>query len=189
MKYTCSVAAASLLLWVGGCASPTSLTVRQPLGPAPSGESSPVTEGALQVYSARKKAAIDVNRETFFWNQDFGRNDFLYESGHTDYTIYSPQGKVLQQVRNARDRNDDTPAVVTLPAGSYRIEAEAERNDGVSLPVNMTVVIKPGQTTPVHLERDWAPPATHVEGDSLVRVYDGRLIGWRAENLPDTVSR
>ncbi len=44
-----------------------------------------------------------------------------------DYTIYAQNGEVFKHVRNARDPNDDTPTLVTLPAGSYKVEAEALR--------------------------------------------------------------
>ena len=57
------------------------------------------------------------------YNNDFGKNEFLYEPAHTDYTIYAQNGEVFRHVRNARDPNDQAPTLVTLPAGSYKVEA------------------------------------------------------------------
>jgi hypothetical protein len=77
----------------------------------------------MVIYLARTPANVDVNMAEWRWNNDFGKNAFLYEPAHTDYTIYTQNGEVFKHVRNARDMNDNTPTVVTLPAGSYRDSA------------------------------------------------------------------
>ena len=46
---------------------------------------------------------------------------------------------------------------MTLPAGAYKVEAEAVNCDSSRVTVLMTVVIKPGQTTMAHLEGGWSP--------------------------------
>ena len=43
----------------------------------------------------------------WLWNNDFGKNEFLSEPAHTDYTIYAQNGEVFKHVRNARNLNDD----------------------------------------------------------------------------------
>ena len=82
-------------------------------------------------------------------------------------------------MRNARDPNDDTPTVVALPAGSYKVEAEALNCDSSRVNVLMPVVIKPGQATIAHLEGDWNPPGQYQETE-LAKLPCGRVIGWRA---------
>jgi hypothetical protein len=181
LKCSKSIAAAGALLWLVGCASAQKVTVLEPVGPALTGWAGTIADGKLQVYSARERAPVDLNREEFLWNNDFGRNDFLYEPAHTGYTIFSQDGKVLKQAGNACGLNDGKPALVTLAAGSYQIEAEAERGGGASLTVDVPVVIKTGQTTVVHLERDWKPSTKLADKHAFVQAYDGRFIGWRAQ--------
>jgi hypothetical protein len=180
MKCMKTIALAGALMGLAGCASVSKVTVTQPIGPPLTGRAEATGDGSLQVFSERVRADVDINAEEFAWNNDFGRNDFLYESAHTDYFIYTPDGQLYQRVRNSRGRNDNNPTLVTLPAGSYRIEAEAARNDGESLTLDVPVIIEPGQTTTVHLERDWKPSKTMADNHALVQAYDGRIIGWRA---------
>ena len=181
MKYLNTIAAAALGAGLAGCASPTQLTVHQPRGPSPTARADASDESALQVYSARERAPIDLNLEEYRAN-DFGKNDGLFETAHTGYSIYAPGGSLVQKVKNARDISDATPARVTLPPGQYTIKADAELPDGETFTVNLPVVIEPGKTTTVHLEPDWKPAGKPANADSLVRVYDGRILGWRAED-------
>ena len=181
MKYANSIAAAGALLWLVGCASAPNVAVREPVGPAPTGPVGCLADGQLQVYSARERAPLDGNAEEFVWNNDFGRNDFLYGPARTDYTIFTPDGNLFKRVSNARGSNDEQPTLVTLAAGSYNIEAEAEENNGVTLAAEVPVVIKPGQTTVVHLDRDWKPATSQADKHAFVQAYDGRFIGWRVQ--------
>jgi hypothetical protein len=132
----------------------------------------------LAIYSARTPADVDPNMADWRWNNDFGKNDFLYEPAHSDYTIYTQNGEVFKHVRNARDRSDGTPRLVMLPAGAYKVEAEAIDCSSERVKVLMTVVIKPGQTTLAHLQGDWNPPGQYNETE-LARLPCGRAIGWR----------
>jgi hypothetical protein len=178
MKLVNVLLMASASLCLAGCASSSKVTLLEPVGPAPSEHPTAARDGSLQVYSARVNANIGINAEVFLWNIDYGRNDFLYEPAHTDYVIYTQDGKVFQRVRNSRGMNDETPALVTLPAGTYKIEAEAATDYGECY------AVKPGETTTVHLERDWKPPVNAASQHALVRASDGRIIGWRARTLP-----
>ena len=164
-----------------GCASTTTY-VSAPVGPSPGQQPEKAQTGVLQVYSARKEADVDLNKQAFFWNNDFGKNEFMYEAAHTDYNIYSEDGKLFDLVRNSHDYSDDQPAKVNIPAGTYKIEAEAEAGNVTTVKVMVPVVIKPGETTVVHLERDWKPSRKLAKEKAFVQVYDGRLIGWRAES-------
>ena len=86
------------------------------------------------------------------WVFHAGDNQPQYEPAHSGYTVYTRAGKVLKHVRNARDEQDDTPTQLALPAGSYTVEAEGINCDSSRVNVVMDLVIKPGQTTVVHLQ-------------------------------------
>jgi hypothetical protein len=179
MKYANSVVLAGAMVWLVGCASAPRVVVVESVGPGPMAGSQGMGDGSLVIYSARTPANIDVNTETWGWNNDFGRNEFLYEPAHTDYTIYAQSGELFKHVRNARSMNDDTPTLVMLPAGSYKVEAEAMDCDSSPVKVLMTVVINPGQTTMAHLEGGWNPGGQDKQIE-LARLPCGRAIGWRA---------
>jgi hypothetical protein len=178
-KYVSAVALASTTVWLVGCASASRVVVVEPVGPAPTGVAQVTGDGSLAIYSARTQANVDVNAAEWRYNNDFGKNEFLYEPAHTDYTIYTQNGEVFKHVRNARDPNDQTPTLVTLPAGSYKVEAEALSCDSSRVNVLMPVVIKPGQATIAHMEGDWNPPGQYSETE-LATLPCGRIIGWRA---------
>jgi hypothetical protein len=178
MKYA-NVAVAAVAAWVAGCTSTPRVVVAEAVGPPPVRVSERGGEGALAVYSARTPAVVDLNQEEWRWNNDFGKNAFLYEPAHSDYTFSAPSGGAPQRVRNARDEGDGDPAVVRLPAGTYRVEAEAVDRDAERVMARMTVVVKPGQTTRVHLEGGWRPAGKYDPAD-LSRLPSGRPIGWRA---------
>ena len=179
MKYLTAVALAGATVWLVGCASAPRVVVAEPIGPAPMGVAQGAGDGSLAIYSARTPAGVDVNEAEWRYNDDFGRNEFLYEPAHSGYTIYTRNGDVFRHVRNARDPNDQTPTLVTLPAGSYKVEAQALSCDSSRVNVLMPVVIKPGQATIVHLEGDWNPPGQYPETE-LATLPCGRVIGWRA---------
>jgi hypothetical protein len=188
MKYLNAVALAGAVVWLAGCASAPRVVVVEPVGPAPTGSAQGQGDGSLVIYSARTTADVDVNMAEWRYNNDFGKNDFLYEPAHTDYTIYAQNGEVLQRVRNARSTNDETPTVVALPSGAYKVEARALNCDSIPVTVLMTVVIKPGQTTMAHLEGGWNP-LSQDNGIELARLPCGRAIGWRAPEAGFAISQ
>jgi hypothetical protein len=179
MKYINAVAVAGAMVWLVGCASASRVVVVEPVGPGPLSGPQGAGEGSLVIYSARIPASIDINMETWRWNEDFGKNAFMYEPGHTDYTIYAQNGEVLQHVRNARGGNDDPPTLVSLPAGSFKVEAQGVDCNSSRVNVLMTVVIKPGQATMAHLEGGWNPGAP-ISETQVARLPCGRAIGWSA---------
>ena len=137
----------------------------------------------MRVYSARERILIDVNAEEFVWNSDFGKNKFLHETAHTSYSIYAPDGRFLQRVRNTTGMNDANPALVKLSPGVYRVQADAEDYNDVTLTVMVPVCIKPGLTTSVHLDGNWNPPAAiRRSGGKVVRLPNGDVVGWRLSN-------
>jgi hypothetical protein len=179
MKYLSAVSLAGAMLWLAGCASVSRVVVAEPVGPGPTEGSHGTGQGALVIYSARASAGVDINMAEWRWNNDFGKNEFLYEPAHSDYTIYAQNGEVFKRVRNARSANDDTPTVVALPAGSYKVEAEAVNCDTDRVKVLLTVVIQPGQTTLANLEGGWSPMGQFQE-TQVAKLPCGRVIGWRA---------
>lgn len=166
------------LLVLAGCSSVPRVALLSPLGPAPGEKAGPGQEGILQVYSARMRNAVEPNAEEFFWNNDFGRNDFLYGPAYTDYMICDADGKFLQFVRNASDTSDSQPTRVTLRPGTYRVQAEAEDYNGITFTAIAPVVIAPGETTVAHLDAGWIPRGRYADAD-LVRLPNGRIAGWR----------
>jgi hypothetical protein len=179
MKYLSAVSLAGAMLWLTGCASVSNLVVVEPVGPGPTEDSHGTGEGSLVIYSARASADVDINTAEWRWDNDFGKNEFLYEPAHSDYTIYAQNGEVFKRVRNARNANDDTPTVVALPAGSYKVEAEAVNCDTDRVRVLMTVMIELGQTTLANLEGGWSPMGQYQE-TQVAKLPCGRIIGWRA---------
>lgn len=176
MKCASLIVASSTMMCLVGCASPAHLTVSEPVGPAPTAGVIRSGGSQLQVYSAREKAPIDLNKETFLYNNDFGRNDFLYEAAHTDYTIYTDNGKVVEHVKNARNYEDPQPAVVSLPPGNYRIEARARDYGWVTIPV----VIEEHKLTVVNLQRSPNPAVESIDRADAVLLGGNRIVGWRA---------
>jgi hypothetical protein len=67
---------------------------------------------------------------------------------HSSYAIYTTNGKLFKNVANHISSSDEIPEVVTLPVGSYVIEARSER-DGY---VRMRIVIKAGRQTILDLD-------------------------------------
>ena len=177
MKCKILMVASNALVCLVGCASPSQLAISRPVGPAPIGQGQGTGKSSLQVYSARVRAPVDVYKEEFFWNNDFGKNDFLYEPAHSDYTIYSQDGKIVQRVCNAQGPNDAEPAVVSLAPGTYKIEAKARDFGRVTIPV----VIEPGKLTSVNLQRYRQPVSEPVAKTELVGLGNSRVLGWRAK--------
>jgi hypothetical protein len=182
MNYASSIALAAAMVWLTGCASTSNVTVLAPIGPAPGERPSNHHDGFLRVYSAREPAVIDPDAEEFFWNNDFGRREFLHQAAHTDYTIYAQDGRALKHVRNARELNDPNPALVRLPPGQYKVQAQADDYDTVTFEAVVPVVIKPGQTTEAHLEPQWTP-ATPYNTSDVVCLPNGTIAGWRAVDM------
>ena len=77
-----------------------------------------------------------------------GDDTFRYP--HTDYEIYTANGKRFEKVDNGMTQLEETPTEVTLPKGRYIVEAQSETEGFVRVPV----IIQTGRTTVVNLEQD-----------------------------------
>ena len=67
---------------------------------------------------------------------------------HSSYLIYAPNGKLFKSVENHMSRSDEIPERVSLPAGSYIVEARSANNGYV----RVRVVIKPSRLTLLDLD-------------------------------------
>jgi len=91
-----------------------------------------LSQGSLQVYSA---------------TDTFDDGDLPYYA-HSSYVIYTTDGKLFKNVANHISSSDEIPEVVTLPVGSYVIEARSER-DGY---IRVRIVIKADRQTILDLD-------------------------------------
>jgi hypothetical protein len=167
------------MVWLAGCATAPQAVVVTPVGPAPGAVSQATGNGSLIVYSAPQRADVDLNTVEWRWNNDYGKNAFLYEPAHTGYVIYAKTGEVYKRVANATSPNDATPSVVALPAGTYEVKAKGIDCASTRVSVLMPVVIKPGETTVAHLAGGWRPEA-NTPSSEVAKMPCGKPIGWRA---------
>ena len=104
--------------------------------------------------------------------------DYYYP--HKNYFIYDATGRVLlKTVLNHVGQMDETPALVSLPAGKYILLADDQGYGRLKIPV----VVRPRQITTLHLDGAWEPPA-HASSADVVQLPNGEYIGWSA--LADT---
>ena len=140
------------MMVLAGCGATSELAVHPPVGPDSTAPLDLEPLGVLQVYSAKLPADTDVNFQEFFANDDFGGNRFPLEPAHSDYTISTRAGQVLARVHNARGLNGAQPTLVTIPAGAYKIEAQAKDTNPGTFPVVVPIIIQAGRTTRVYLD-------------------------------------
>lgn len=147
---------------LAGCASqPFALS---PVGPRPAAWdwiAASTGRGQLQVFTETDECEVDHDVPFF---------------PHRDYQVYTTDGRYVRRVWNSQNHEDETPAIVNLPAGSYVIRADAEFYGLVKVPV----VIRPNELTKVVLQPGWNPRQAVAKSD-LVRMPDGYAVGWRAE--------
>ena len=91
-----------------------------------------LAEGYLSVYSA---------------TDEFSDGDLAFNA-HSSYLIYTTDGKSFKSVENHMSRSDELPERVSLPAGSYIVEARSANNGYV----RVGVVIKPSRKTVLDLD-------------------------------------
>jgi hypothetical protein len=147
---------AAIMPFLAGCAStPVALS---PVGPEPTSRAAAVPRGGLRVFSDTEAHVI-------------GDGPAYYT--HTGYSILDEFGKVVKYVPNHIGDMDESPSMVAVPAGDYKIVAESSSYGRVTVPV----LIEEGKTTSIHLDREWRPSA-NVASNELVYLPDGEAIGW-----------
>jgi hypothetical protein len=156
---------------LSGCATGKDGLALDIVGPPPSQPaetSSTLTNGTLVVYSAFKV------------NADFNNPD-PYHSEHSDFKIFTTDGKLLQRVHNISDNGIRDVVPVALPPGKYNVKARANGYGYLTIPI----VIEAQQNTVLHLEGggSW-PDESAFNQTNAVRLPDGQIIGWKvATNL------
>jgi hypothetical protein len=158
-----------VMLSLAGLAALLASCASQPLALAPVGPG-PLARPA----SSPPKGDLQVFTET----EEYYEDEMCWFP-HTDYQIYTEDGKRLKRVWNHHDNEDEFPATVALPPGKYVVKASAEFYGTVSVPV----IIKPNETTTVILQPGWKPG--NVSRSDLVRMPNGYFVGWRADSVED----
>jgi len=149
-----------VLVLLTGCSATSRHVALLPTGSLP--DDSKASNGQLIVYSATEGHDEDA----------------VYYYPHSAYTILTLDGEKVRYARNKRDKHDETPAVVSLQPGDYRVHARAE---GYGY-VNVHVTVKLGRTTLVYLCRRNRNSHFDTGGVELVRLPNGRVAGWVADN-------
>lgn len=95
---------------------------------------------------------------------------------HSDYKIYSSDGKLFKTVNNFAGTFVEDPATVSLLPGHYTVVARAAALGFATVPV----VIEAGKTTSVYLDGSEFQPAGKNSPADFVRLPGGTAVGWRA---------
>jgi hypothetical protein len=155
-----------IAMMLAGCAVAQTTTPRglvlDPVGPPPAAtrNADTASKGNLHVFTAPAGY----------------RHLYAHYYPRTDFAIYTAQGKILRRPHLIATVHDETPALVRLPVGSYKIVVKSDRYRSVTVPV----VIKPEQTTFVHLDGDATLQPAASEKQFYVLLPSGQIVGWRA---------
>jgi hypothetical protein len=125
-----AVLIATLALCFGGT------TVAQP------GDRDPLFPGAVRPGLDHRNELSQGYLTVYSATDQFDDGGLLYYA-HSSYSIYTTDGKFFKNVENHISRSDEIPALVTLPTGSYTIEARSESRGYVRVPI----VINAGRRT------------------------------------------
>ena len=157
LKSAAAAVCLTAIVLMAGCATRAPLVVQNPAGPQPS---IPVRgTGDLVVYSATYAPTVEEGEYPV----------------HTNYTIATPDDRIIKHVSNRTGPFQAYPATVALPSGEYHVRAQYDRGGFVIVPV----VIVPGKTTVINLNGGELPQGTDI-GKDMVRLQDGHVVGWRA---------
>jgi hypothetical protein len=160
MKHSCLLFVLAAL--ASGCASHREKVIGGPVGPPPLVAPGRSDQGALVVYSAL----------------DFGTpSDPERVSHHSDYQIYSADGRRFKYVNNRIGTYIEDPATVGLPPGLYKVRARAAAFGFVTT----SVVIEAGKTTFIHLDGSELSSGIQTPASRIVRLPDGLIMGWQAK--------
>jgi hypothetical protein len=151
---------------LSGCATGKNGLALDTVGPPPFQPvetSSTLSDGTLVVYSAYKRNADFNNPDPYHWE-------------HSDFGIFSTDGKLLQKVHNISNNALRDVVPVALPPGRYNVVARANGYGYVTVPV----MIVAQQNTILHLEGGgfW-PDESAFNQTNAVRLPDGQIIGWK----------
>ena len=139
LNASCSTAALLIVLLVLGC---DSLTIAQ------AGDNTALRLGSVRFGGMEHRTgSTDGYLLVYSATDEFNDGDLVFNA-HSSYSIYTSDGKLFKSVENHLSRSDEIPERVSLPAGSYIVEARSANNGYVRL----RVVIKSGQRTILALD-------------------------------------
>lgn len=131
MRLSARWAGAAVLVWTSGCGlrEPKAVVSLGEVGP---GAPAPAASGRLVVRTERFESKPD---DVSYWL-------------HSPYELYDAQGSLVRRVRNHRSDRDESPEVVELPPGKYRVRAEEPKRI-----IEVTVAVESGRVTEVDVPR------------------------------------
>ena len=139
LKASCSRTALLIVLLVLGCGSLTT---------AQAGDNTALRIGLVRFGGMEDRTGSAEGYLLVYSATDEFSDGELVFNAHSSYSIYTSDGKLFRSVENHLSRSDEIPERVSLPAGSYIVEARSANNGYVRL----RVVIKPGQRTILALD-------------------------------------
>ena len=140
LNASCSTAALLIVLLVLSCGSSTT---------AQAGDNTALRIGLVRFGGMEHRTGSAQGYLLVYSATDeFSDGDLIFNA-HSSYSIRATDGKLFKNVENHMSRSDEIPQGVTLPPGSYTVEARSGKNGYVRVPVQ----IKPGRQTIVDLDR------------------------------------
>jgi hypothetical protein len=139
LNASCSTTALLIVLLVLGCGS---LTTAQ-AGDNTALRIGLVRFGGLEYRTGSAEGYLLVYSAT----DEFSDGELVFNA-HSSYSIYTNDGAFFKSVENHMSRSDQIPERVSLPAGSYIVEARSANNGYV----RVRVVIKPSGVTLLDLD-------------------------------------
>jgi hypothetical protein len=172
MKTRCNLLILSATTLLYGCASGQHDLTLSPVGPPSIQSMAANDKGTLVVFSAYDVTAAGVG-------------DYEHRRHYSDYKILTQDGKLLQTVHNDSNTVLREATQVKLLPGTYRVVAHANGYGVVTVPV----IIEKNEVTTVHLEGGGAWENAIAQNQAnVVRLPDGRVVGWRTEESPQSNS-
>jgi len=139
LNASCSTAALLIVLFVLGCDSLTT---------AEAGNNTGLRVGLVRLDGMEHRTgSADGYLLVYSATDEFSDGDLIFNA-HSSYSILTTDGKLFKNVENHMSRSDEIPEVVTIPVGSYVIDARSERNGYV----RVRIVIKAGRQTILNLD-------------------------------------
>ena len=119
LNASCSTAALLIVLLVLGCGSLTT---------AQAGDNTALRIGLVRFGGMEHRTGSAEGYLLVYSATDEFSDGELVFNAHSSYSIYTSNGKLFKSVENHMSRSDEIPERVSLPAGSYIVEARSANN-------------------------------------------------------------
>jgi len=140
LNASCSTAALLIVLLVLGCGSLTT---------AQAGDNTALRVGLVRSGGMEHRTgSADGYLLVYSATDEVNDGDIIFNV-HSSYSIHTADGKLFKNVENHMSRSDEIPELVTLPPGSYTVEARSGSNGFVRIQVQ----VKPARQTILDLDR------------------------------------